>query len=278
LAMRRELERRKRADAALRQVNIELERRVAERTAELSAATRRLQFALEGARLGAWSVDLPDGRFWCDEASKAMQGVEPDHPINSVEEAKVNIHPDDQMAITARFKDAIQNHVGFECEYRVIMPDGDVRWIVSRGQVVYSDPEEARPFKMFGITQDITERKRAEAALRESETRFRTLAETANDAIITIDESGMIIFVNPATEKVFGYGADEMIGRPLTMLMPEYLRHLHQVGFKRYKQTGERHIPWDGIELPGLHKNGSEIPLEITFGEFSQQGRRYFTG
>jgi hypothetical protein len=88
LAIGRELARRRRADAALRRVNIELERRVAERTAELSAATRRLQFAMEGGRLGAWSMDLPDGETWFDEASKAMHGFAPDLTINNLEEVK----------------------------------------------------------------------------------------------------------------------------------------------------------------------------------------------
>ncbi len=69
-----------------------------------------------------------------------------------------------------------------------------------------------------------------------------------------------------------------MIGRELTMLMPEYLRHLHEAGFARYKETGQRHLNWNSLELPGLHRDGHEIPLEISFGEFLHQGRRYFTG
>jgi PAS domain S-box-containing protein len=124
----------------------------------------------------------------------------------------------------------------------------------------------------------LIERKRAEQAIRESETRFRTLAETASDAIITIDEASFIVFVNPAAEKIFGYTAEEMLGEELTMLMPDYLRHLHQAGLARYQQTGRRHIDWTAIELPGLHRDGSELPLEISFGEFNKDGRRFFTG
>jgi PAS domain S-box-containing protein len=115
-------------------------------------------------------------------------------------------------------------------------------------------------------------------ALRESENRFRTLAETASDAIITIDEESRILLVNQAAEKVFGYTRQEMTGAELTMLMPGHLRDRHEAGFSRYKQTGKRHMPWQGIELPGLHKDGHEIPLEISFGEFTRDGRRFFTG
>jgi PAS domain S-box-containing protein len=115
-------------------------------------------------------------------------------------------------------------------------------------------------------------------SLRESENRFRTLAETASDAIITIDEESHIVLVNKAAERVFGYTSQDMVGAELTMLMPEYLRHLHQAGFTRYKQTGKRHIPWEAVELPGLHKDGREIPLELSFGEFVRNDKRFFTG
>jgi PAS domain S-box-containing protein len=121
-------------------------------------------------------------------------------------------------------------------------------------------------------------RARSRRTLRESETRFRTLAETASDAIITIDEESRILFINTEAEKVFGHSIAEMVGAELTMLMPEYLRHLHRAGFNRYLETGQRHIGWTAVELPGLHKSGREIPLEVSFGEFTRNGRRYFTG
>lgn len=124
----------------------------------------------------------------------------------------------------------------------------------------------------------LIERKQKEEALRESEDRFRTLAETASDAIITIDERGYIVFVNPAVEKIFGYQPAEMVGEDLTMLMPEYLRHLHRAGLQRYQETGKKHISWEAVELPGLHRSGREIPLELSFGEFVRNERRYFTG
>jgi PAS domain S-box-containing protein len=122
------------------------------------------------------------------------------------------------------------------------------------------------------------ERKLAEEARRESEERFRALAETASDAIITIGEDSHIIYVNRAAQNIFGHSIDDMTGADLTMLMPDYLRHLHQAGFKRYVDTGEKHISWDGVELPGLHRDGHEIPVEISFSEFVGGGKRYFTG
>jgi PAS domain S-box-containing protein len=124
----------------------------------------------------------------------------------------------------------------------------------------------------------LLERRRAEEALRESEDRFRTLAETASDPIITIDEQSNIVFVNTAAQKVFGYERHEMLGTELTMLMPDYLRELHRAGFRRYCETGQKHLSWEAVDLPGLHKSGREIPLEVSFGEFRTNGRHYFTG
>lgn len=126
--------------------------------------------------------------------------------------------------------------------------------------------------------EDITERKRAEDILRESEESHRVIAETASDAIITVDEDSTILFVNAAAEQIFGYTPEEMLGQQLTMLMPEYLRHVHRAGMRRYVNTGKKHISWNAVELPGLHKSGREISLELSFGETTRGGRHVFTG
>ncbi|PYS13272.1 MAG: hypothetical protein DMG15_11695 [Acidobacteria bacterium] len=107
---------------------------------------------------------------------------------------------------------------------------------------------------------------------------FPIIAETASDAIITIDERSTILFVNAAAERIFGYSISEMLGQPMMMLMPEYLRFVHEVGLRRYIETGQRHISWQGMELPGLRKDGRTVALEISFGEFKLNGRRLFTG
>ncbi|MFS8084807.1 MAG: GAF domain-containing protein, partial [Acidobacteriota bacterium] len=106
----------------------------------------------------------------------------------------------------------------------------------------------------------------------------RVIADTASDAIISIDEQSTMLFVNRAAEKIFGYSRAELIGQSLTMLMPEYLRRLHRAGLQSYLSTGARHISWDAVELSGLHKDGHEIPLELSFGEFVENGQRFFTG
>jgi PAS domain S-box-containing protein len=122
------------------------------------------------------------------------------------------------------------------------------------------------------------ENQRVAVSLRESEEHYRAVAEAAIDAIITIDADSTILIVNPATERIFGYSNEEMIGQSLTMLMPEYLRHLHKAGITRYLERGQKHIHWSAVQLPGLHKTGNEIPLEISFAEFTRDRQRFFIG
>jgi PAS domain S-box-containing protein len=84
------------------------------------------------------------------------------------------------------------------------------------------------------------------------------ITETARDAIITIDETSTILFVNSAASGLFGYSSDELIGKSLTMLMPASNRAPHRAGLARYVSTGERRISWTATSLPGVHRDGHE--------------------
>ena len=107
---------------------------------------------------------------------------------------------------------------------------------------------------------------------------FRIVAETATDIIVTIDEHSRILFINSAIEKVLGYPAKELVGREITILMPDYLKELHRAAIGRYLATGQRHISWTAAAMTGLHRAGHEVPLEVSIGEQIQGGRRTFTG
>ena len=112
----------------------------------------------------------------------------------------------------------------------------------------------------------------------ENDGRFHTLAETASDGIISIDDQSTIRYVNLAIGQMFGYEPGEMLDKNLTMLMPERLRQIHLTSFRRYLATGQRHLSWRAIELIGLHKSGREFPVEISFGEYVRRDRHFFTG
>src|SRR5436853_7119516 len=106
----------------------------------------------------------------------------------------------------------------------------------------------------------------------------RLIADTASDAIITIDDQSTIRFVNRGAQKIFGYAQDEMVGQSLTMLMPDYLRHVHRAGVQRHLESGNKHLSWEAVPLPGLHKDGREISLELSFADFNEDGQHFFTG
>ena len=124
---------------------------------------------------------------------------------------------------------------------------------------------------------DITDRHRADVARAASDERYRVIADAASDAIITIDTSSRILLVNRAVERIFGHAPDQLIGQSLTVLMPEYLRHLHEAALGRYLETGTRHLNWAAIELPGLHRDGHEVPVEVSFGESKGPAGHTFT-
>ncbi len=120
--------------------------------------------------------------------------------------------------------------------------------------------------------------RREEQDLRDSEERYRALTEAATDAIISIDGQGTLLYANHATEKIFGHAIPQIVGRNVTMLMPEAYRSRHAAALARYQATGTRRLNWESVEMPGLHATGREIPLELSFGEVVLGGKSTFTG
>jgi PAS domain S-box-containing protein len=125
---------------------------------------------------------------------------------------------------------------------------------------------------------EIRERERAQDALRQSEERYHAAAEAALDAFITIDESYAIVVVNSAAERIFGYPAAELLGRNLVVLLPAATRDRSVEAIGGYLQTRANRPPWQGLQLTCLRKDGREIPVEFSFGEFRHGERRYYTG
>lgn len=128
---------------------------------------------------------------------------------------------------------------------------------------------------------------RVEAAVRRyrsvteagaSRTRFRALADGLAHAIVEIDPESTVRFANRAVEDVFGYAPEAIEGESLTRLMPERLRDRHRRGLRRYHRAGERTLDWRSVEFYGLHADGHEVPLEITFCEYARGGRERYIG
>jgi two-component system sensor kinase FixL len=129
-----------------------------------------------------------------------------------------------------------------------------------------------------GIIRDITDRKAAELAQRESELRLRSILDTVPDAIVVIDAQGLTQSFSPAAERLFGYESAEVVGRNVCVLMPTPYREAHDGYIERYLRTGERRIIGIGRVVTGRRKDGEIFPMELQVGEFTFAGSRYFTG
>ncbi len=123
-----------------------------------------------------------------------------------------------------------------------------------------------------------SERRQSAIALKESEARLRAIVETAVDAIVTIDESGIIESVNPAAGRIFGYSTGEMIGQSVNILMPQPYVHEHDAYIRNYVKTGRRKIIGIGREVVGIRKDGTKFAMDLSVNEVRLGDRRLFTG
>ena len=127
------------------------------------------------------------------------------------------------------------------------------------------------------VVRDITERKRMEEALERSEERLRSVVQTAKDAISITDSRGNIIFWNGAAEAMFGYTSDEIIGKPVSILMPERFRTIFADAFKKTVLSGEVQSHEAIAERVGRRKDGSEFPIEISDTQWKTKEGVFFT-
>ena len=128
------------------------------------------------------------------------------------------------------------------------------------------------------INNDITDLKSAEQDLFAREAHLKSILETVPDAMIVIDERGIMQSFSTAAERLFGYADEEVLGKNIKMLMPSPYRESHDGYLERYLRTGERRIIGIGRVVVGERKGGSTFPMELSVGEMRSGGRRFFTG
>jgi PAS domain S-box-containing protein len=187
-------------------------------------------------------------------------------------------HPDDLAADVACFNRVLAGEIdSYSRGKRFIRKDGKV--IDATISVRCLRRADGSVDYFVGLLQDITERKRAEERLRQSEERMRAILESALDCIITVDHQGRVVEFNPAAEKTFGYKRDATIGQPMAeLIIPPSLREGHQRGLAHYLSTGAAHVLGKRIELMGMRSNKSEFPLELAITRVGSQEPPMFTG
>lgn len=129
-----------------------------------------------------------------------------------------------------------------------------------------------------GIVRDISSRVEMMAELQESEERLQAIMRSASDAIISIDESGHVALWNSGATEIFGWTEQEMLGETLTSIIPERFRDGHSEGIERVSGGGEHHVIGKTVELAGLHRDGRELPIELSLATWTVGEKRFFSG
>lgn len=184
----------------------------------LRESRARLDLALQSSEMGAWSWDiLEDKRYFDDQVCKLL-GLDPRTFAGTGQEFFDTVHPDDREAVRAALARSIENDTPYRSEYRAVWPDETIRYIAARGRLARDD--KGRPVRVNGIIWDITERKKTETALRESEAKFRSYIEWAPLAVLVADHEGRIVDVNPAAARLLGFEKAALLERHVWELHP----------------------------------------------------------
>lgn len=212
------------AQQLLRELVHELDRQRPEEDVE------RLRMAVAGAELGVWDHDLARGTVVWNDHLYDMIGMPRGTPVDD-DTLFAHIHPDDLPQARARVADTIESGRDLLMEFRIVREDGEIRWILDRGRVYRNT--EGKGVRMSGISQDITEKKESEAALRDlnetledlftvrtaelrrSEELYRNLVESANSIVLRWKLDGTITFINRFGRNFFGYQIGELLGQPI---------------------------------------------------------------
>jgi two-component system, LuxR family, sensor kinase FixL len=234
-----------------------------------------LRAMLDGAGIGTWRMDLPGRALRLSPASVRLLGAQ-EHPPRTWPELLALVHEDDRERFSLAIEHSIKEGIDFASDYRVLLPDGKVHWLRQRARL-FRDGGDARA-KMRGVILDIDEHKRTERALRARERHLQSILETVPDAMIVIDEQGLMQSFSTAAERLFGFQASEVIGHNVSLLMPEPDRSRHDGYLERYRSTGERHIIGVGRVVTGRRKDGSTFPMHLSVGEMHAGSERHFTG
>ena len=241
--------------------------------AELRDSQQQFQNLANSIPQLSWSADTNGKIYWYNQRWYDFTGTS----YEEMQAPQPNlVHPDFGDAMRENWEAALQNEVSWEYTFPLRRHDGVYRWFLSR-----AEPERDRRgcvVRWFGTNTDVTNEREIAASLQQSEARKAAILETALDCIIAIDENSRIIEWNPAAEKTFGYTRAEALGQILpALIIPPTLRAAHFNGMERYLQTGEAVVLGQRVEVPAMHRDGHEFPVELSVTRIEGAGPPLFT-
>ena len=222
--------------------------------AELRASEARLSLVLDSAELGIWELDVLSDISVRSLRHDQIFGFQTLQADWGVKVFMNHVFPEDVPMVQRCFEDAFATG-HFHLESRILWPDNSVHWISAQGQVYRND--EGVPTRVMGVVADITNRKKAEL-------KFQWLLEAAPDAMVVANQEGEIVLVNAQTQKMFGYRREELLGQEIEMLVPKRFQERHPAHRTEFFAEPNARPMGQGLDLHGLHKDGHEIPIEIS--------------
>jgi PAS domain S-box-containing protein len=180
-------------------------------TEALAASEQRWHLAVSGANDGIWDWEPQSGKVYFSERWKTMLGYSGDEIGDTLEEWISRIHPDDLERAMAEVQKHLRGETAFyECEHRLRCKNGDYKWILDRGRAQID--EDGQPLRVAGSHTDITERRNAEAVIRDRTEQLDAIFELSPDGFVSFDAAHRIKYVSPAFTHMTGLNADEMMG------------------------------------------------------------------
>jgi two-component system, LuxR family, sensor kinase FixL len=230
---------------------------------------------LESSGVGTWDLEFSNRQLTWSTTTRKLFGVSPEQPVDFNLFLSL-LDQQDRERTAGAVQNCIETGCNFDIEYRVHRHSDAGHWVRTLGAIVTD--AQGKPARLSGIVLDIDHEKRLDDALKTRERHLRSILDTVPDAMIVIDEHGIMQFFSSAAERQFGYTEPEAIGRNITILMPEPDRGRHDGYIARYLKTGERRIIGIGRIVTGMRKDGTTFPMHLTIGEMQSGGKPYFTG
>jgi len=244
----------------------------------LRLSEERFDLAVRGSGAGIWDwPNLNEEDMWWSPRIFELLGYAEGEIEPTVKNWRNLVVVEDRGLAIKAFRAHFEEHKPYDVEYRMRHKEGHFIWIRARGSAMWNAAGE--PQRMAGYVQDITDRKQTEAQNRLLNENNLAITHTINEAIIMLDDQQRISFWNPAAKQIFGYSRDEAMGQDLhQLLVPKRYHAAAYQGMARYFETGTGPAMGKMLEVMGLHRDGHEIPLEVSLAGIEREAGWYAVG